>query len=60
MLPRNEFGFIDLGDNEVISEDDFRARFGSDWSYEALSAHPKATPRWKEIFNEWKAEGILK
>jgi len=60
-LPRlnEDENYIDLGNGEFISEEDFLERFGNDFSYSILITHENTTPRWKQIFNRWKDEGIL-
>lgn len=55
----DEFGYIDLGDSEVIHEDDFKERFGTELNYQRLIKHEQCTPRWKDIFVNWKELGIL-
>ena len=51
--------FYDKELNLLIIESDFIAMFGENWDYNVLVNSNKATPRWKEIFNNLNSRGIL-
>lgn len=58
-LPQDEFGYIILGNGEYIAPSDFVSRFGDVLDYEILINSDNITPRWIEIFERWKSEGVI-